>query len=72
MSQNAEVLYHLKKGWTITAAEALREYDCFRLAARIMELKDAGWPIWSVRIKTASGKHVAQYSLNPNKEAWPE
>jgi hypothetical protein len=45
MSQRDAILAHLKAGNTITAIEALRRWGCFRLAARIEELRDAGYPI---------------------------
>ena len=44
-SQNSQILRHLKAGKSITPLEALRRYGCFRLGARIWELKQSGHPI---------------------------
>ena len=45
MTQNQAILAHLKEyGW-ITPMEALRSYGCFRLSARILELRKRGEPI---------------------------
>ena len=41
-SQTTEILSHLKQHKTITAIEALKLYGCFRLAARIYDLAQAG------------------------------
>jgi hypothetical protein len=42
MSQADRILEHLQKGLPLTPVDALRWYGCFRLAARIAELKKAG------------------------------
>lgn len=56
---------HLKKGETITALDALNLCGCFRLAARIHDLKHKrGLDIVTDKITTASGKKVAGYRLN--------
>jgi hypothetical protein len=44
MSQNDAILSHLRKN-PITPIEALQEYGCLRLAARILELKRDGHKI---------------------------
>lgn len=44
-TQCGKVLRHLKDHGRITAAEAISEYGCYRLAARIADLKARGWPI---------------------------
>lgn len=46
----------------ITALDALREAGCFRLAARIADLRAAGYPIES-RMVTVNGKRIARYTL---------
>lgn len=62
MSQSAAILDHLTLRGTITAIEALNLYGCFRLAARINDLRDAGHNI--VTVKTAvDGKTIAVYKL---------
>ena len=61
--QNAKILEHLNSGRSITAIEALQLYGCFRLAARIHDLKKAGVPIKCEERETESGKRIASYSL---------
>jgi hypothetical protein len=43
--------------------EALQQFGCFRLAARIHELRNQGWQIAERMVETSSGKRVAEYSL---------
>jgi hypothetical protein len=62
-SQRDAILAHLQEGRTLTALEALDRFGCNRLAARIGELKAAGWDIRSRMIEIDSGKHVAEYRL---------
>ena len=47
----------------ITAIDALREAGCFRLAARISDLREAGYDIKSEMIALDNGKRVARYTL---------
>ena len=44
-SQNAKILKHLQSGRSITAVEALDRFGCFRLAARILNLRNRGYKI---------------------------
>lgn len=53
-TQNQEVLAYLKTGKSITASVALREFRCFRLAARIRDLRDDGHNIVSITKKQRS------------------
>ena len=62
-SQKAAILAHLKTGRSITPIDALREYGCFRLGARIYDLKDEGHNIYSERVEVGDGKRVASYTL---------
>ncbi len=45
MSQNNLILEHLKRHGSITPWEAIAEYGCLRLGARIAELKEEGYDI---------------------------
>ena len=60
-SQNKMIKAHLESGQTLTATDALLEFNCFRLAARIADLKQAGYPVDKTMIELPSGKRVAQY-----------
>ena len=62
-SQTDQILKHLEGGGSITAIEALNRFTCFRLAARIADLRRRGISINSKKITTKSGKIVAQYSI---------
>jgi len=65
-SQNKRIKEHLLKGRSITAIEALHMCNCFRLGARIHNLKAQGMNIKTEMIEITSGgkkKHVAKYSL---------
>jgi hypothetical protein len=47
----------------LTAMDALREANCFRLAARIADLKAEGHDITSTMETTDTGKRIARYRL---------
>ena len=61
-SQNAKILDYLKKGYTITALEALNLFGCFRLASRISDLRKKGYAI-NKKTVIRNGKRVALYSI---------
>ena len=61
MSQTAQILSHLNKK-PITPIEALKKYGCFRLSARILDLREAGYKIRTDLIKMG-GKRFASYTL---------
>lgn len=62
--QSARILGHLTHGRTLTALQALNLFDCFRLAARIEQLRARGHTIWCEMITLGNGKKIAQYSLH--------
>ena len=62
-SQKKQILSYLKTGKSLTQMEALYKFGCFRLAARICELRDDGWVIKSESIKLNNGKIVSSYRL---------
>lgn len=66
MSQVNQILSHMKSG-PITAVEALSLYGCFRLAARINDLRESGIEI-STTIIERGGKRFASYSLAGGKQ----
>jgi hypothetical protein len=61
MSQTLSVLNHLKNA-PITALEALDKYQCFRLAARINDLRMQGYTIHT-EVTVKNGKRYATYHL---------
>jgi len=62
-TQAGRILAYLREGHRITALEALELFQCFRLAARVHELRREGWNIIERTVETASGKRIAQYSM---------
>ena len=62
-SQKAQILRHMEKRGPITALEALRLFGCFRLAARIADLKEDGHTIHTETVTDLTGKRYASYSL---------
>lgn len=68
MSQCDDILAHLKRG-PISAIEALNSYGCFRLAARIKDLRAQGYDIETKNLDLPNGKTVAQYSLKESETA---
>jgi uncharacterized protein (UPF0303 family) len=68
-TQTRAILAHLRQHRTITALEALDQHQCFRLAARIKELRHEGHHISTDMVEVGSGKRIAEYTLI--KEATP-
>lgn len=66
-SQNKAVLAHLEQGKTITSIEALNLYGCFRLGARIHNLRESGYNIKTNMVKQGE-KRFAEYSLDNSKD----
>lgn len=60
-SQNKAIKAYLKDGHSITAMQALKQFGCFRLAARIKNLKDEGMNIQKIMMKNTKGKRIAIY-----------
>lgn len=58
-----KIIAALMKGKAITPIQALNDFGCMRLSARIHDLREEGWPIETKMTKTASGKTVAKYKL---------
>jgi hypothetical protein len=62
MSQLSQIRAHLQKGNALTPMEALERFGCFRLGARIKNLREAG-----IEIKTTMNrrgkKQWASYRL---------
>ena len=60
-SQNALIKGWLLNGYTITQLEALNQFGCFRLAARISDLRDKGLNVVTDMVTLDNGKRVARY-----------
>ena len=64
-TQKYQILNHLQSGKNITPLEALDQFGCMRLASRINELRDEGYPI-ETKIMSDKDKRWAEYSLDNN------
>ena len=65
-TQNDKILEYMKNHGSITALEAVRNFGCLRLAARISDLRKMGNVIDRelIMVPTRDGKtRVAEYSL---------
>lgn len=62
-TQTKAILKHLQDGKTITPIDALNLYGCFRLSARIHDIRSMGYDV-----KNTGGKY-AVYSLSTSKVA---
>ena len=64
MSQTTQIQKHLEKGKSLTPIQALNKFGCFRLAARIADLRNQGLNIKTTIVKLKNNKHIATYSMN--------
>ena len=62
ISQTKDILNHLAAGERLTAIDALKQFHCFRLAARIADLRNDGWDIRTKMIEN-NGKRLAEYRM---------
>ena len=65
-SQNLRIKKHLEAGRSLTALDGLHLFNCFRLGARIHNLKGQGLNIETEMITIISDgkeKRIAKYSL---------
>ena len=62
-SQNARILRYLEYKGSITQAEAVELFDCYRLSARIFDLKEQGHDIRTIDCyKRNSEGYVVRYA----------
>jgi hypothetical protein len=62
-TQAKVILDHLLAGNRITALDALAQYGCFRLAARIHELRKEGYEIEEQIVIGVNRKRYASYFI---------
>lgn len=71
MSQCDAIMARFRQGHRLTAARAAKELGCWRLAARVKDLRDMGHNIVTTMIEGRDGVRYAQYHLSaikPKKE----
>lgn len=62
-SQCRQIAEYLEKGYSITSLEALKLFNCMRLASRIWDLRERGYNIGKKIITTPTNKRVCEYFL---------
>jgi Helix-turn-helix domain len=62
-SQSFRIYQFMRKGMGITPLQALSRFGCFRLAARIHELRSMGINVIKTNV-VKNNKQFAQYSIN--------
>ena len=62
-SHAGRILAALEAGNRLTPLDALDVFGCFRLGARIYDLRAMGWPVNRRMILLETGKRVAEYWL---------
>ena len=67
-SQNAMILNFLESGGSLTPIEALEKFQCFRLAARMNDLRNKGYVIQTEILKDDNGKSYASYSIPKDQQ----
>lgn len=64
-SQVRLILEHIIRRGSITAMEAVEEYGCYRLSARIADLRGAGVEIVTIMMENSHNRgHHAKYVLD--------
>ena len=61
-AQNNQILKYLQTGKSLTPMDALKRFGCFRLGARIYDLRRDGHSIMSQMVEVGD-KRVARYTL---------
>ncbi len=64
MNQTSQILAALREGRSLTPMDALHEFGCFRLAARIADLRSQGYLILT-ETESKDGKVWAKYRMVP-------
>lgn len=62
MSQLQDIKKHLVSGKTLTGLEALKLFGCYRLSARIQNLRDEGLNIKTIMVEDGK-KRYAKYVI---------
>lgn len=64
LTQNQKILAYLKSGKKLNPLQALRKFGCFRLSARIHDMKyNPQLPIIKSELVTRQGKVFSEYSI---------
>lgn len=66
MSQEMQILEHMQAGNGLTPMDALQKFGCFRLGARVHDLRSKGYAINSELVEEG-GKRFARYWMEATK-----
>lgn len=61
-AQSARILAYLQAGHALTPIDALNRFGCFRLGARVWDLRREGYAIESKMVER-NGKRFAEYYI---------
>lgn len=73
MTQNERILDLLKQGYPLTSVFTVKWCNCYRLSARIYDLRRKGWNIKTEKVRLPSqpnGGMYAVYTLDKNPRHW--
>jgi hypothetical protein len=62
-TQAQAILRHMRDGYEITALDALNKFNCLRLAARILDIKQTGIEIADRYVAREDGKKFKAYRI---------
>lgn len=65
-TQTTKILLYLKEGNKLTGMDALNLFNCWRLGARIFQIREMGFNVIMKLITTNTGKVIGEYSLGKN------
>ena len=68
MNQTEMVLDYIQKNGSITPLEALQFLGCFRLGARVWEIRSSGIPVEKEMVEE-NGKRYAKYYMKKSRPA---
>lgn len=68
MNQTEMVLDYIQKNGSITPLEALHFLGCFRLGARVWEIRSSGIPVEKEMVEE-NGKRYAKYYMKKSRSA---
>lgn len=66
-SQTSAILAELLEGATINPRQALRRHGCFRLAARIGEIRQMGYQVATEMTRARDGARFATYWIDSSR-----
>jgi len=67
-SQSDKILAYMQNGGAITAALAVDLFNCYRLAARIADIRQRGYIVKTQYRSTPNGGRYAVYSMSEGDE----